>query len=217
MDWNPGGEGIMDDCIAKLTALELAIEGAISDTLFPIKSKGYWIATKCLKASLAFLTQLFQSVEAIYKRLFNFSKFTTEQAWALTTQVMDRIFADLYAPRNNSIGQSLRMRNTPTTCARIMYAVFKTHDIMAVYVAYKFENHPSVSTEYVKFLATNSGSEKVVKLAEVVESVKTKAAAALDEAKAATKKSDIASSKYADLVKEIGVLTRRIKVMEDRK
>ena len=93
----------------------------------------------------------------------------------------------------------------------------QTHDVMADYIAHKFENHPSVSTEYVKFLATNSGSEKVVKLTEALETVKTKTTAALDEAKAATKKADVASSKYADLVKEIGVLTRRVKSMEDRK
>ena len=59
MDWNPGGEGIMDDCVAKVNALELAIEGEISDT-FAIGSMGYWIT-----ASLEFLTQLFQSFEAI--------------------------------------------------------------------------------------------------------------------------------------------------------
>ena len=58
--------------------------------------------------------------------------------------------------------------------------------IMAVYVAHKFENHPSVSTEYVKFLAINSGgSEKVGKLEELVV--------------VATKKSDVASSRVADL------------------
>ena len=88
---------------------------------------------------------------------------------------------------------------------------------MAIYVEHKFENHPSVSTEYVQFLATNSGSEKVTKLIEALEGVKTKAHSALDEAKAATKKSDVAMSKYADLVKEIGILTRKVKHLEDRK
>lgn len=88
---------------------------------------------------------------------------------------------------------------------------------MAVYVTYKFESHPSVFTEYVKFLATNSGSEKVVKLTETVEALKGKVSATLDEAKAATKKSDIAASKYADLVKEMAVLNRRVKSMEDKK
>ena len=215
LDWNPGGEGIMDYCVTKLNALEVAISSEISET-FKVDTMAHHITTKCLAASLAFLSQLFAAVESIYKRLFNFSKFTTEQAWSLTTQVLDRILADLYMPRNN-ISQSLKTRNTPTTCAQVMYSAFKTHDIMAIYVEHKFENHPSVSTEYVKFSATNSGSEKVTKLTEALEGVKTKANSALDEAKVATKKSDVATSKYADLVKEIGILTRKVKHLEERK
>ena len=215
LDWNPGGEGIMDFCVTKLNALEAAIECEIGET-FAVESTAHWISMKCLSASVTFLNQLFGAVEAIYKRLFNFSKFTTDQAWSLTTQVLDRILADLFHPRENIV-QSLKTRNTPTTCAQIMFSAFKTHDIMAGYISHKFENHPSVSTEYVKFLATNSGSEKVVKLTETVETLKGKAAAALDEAKAATKKSDIAASKYADLVKEMAVLSRRVKSMEDKR
>jgi hypothetical protein len=213
LDWNPGGEGIMDFCVTKLNALELAIASEIGET-FEVETKARWICTKCLGASVKFLTQMFGCVEVIYKKLLNFSKFTTEQAWSLTTQVLDRILADLFLPREN-ISQSLKTRNTPTTCAQIMFAAFKTHDVMASYIDHKFENHPSVSTEYVKFLATNSGSEKVVKLQEAVEAVKGKASS--DEVKAAAKKSDVVASKYAHLVKEVAVLTRRIKVMEDRK
>ena len=214
-DWNPGGEGIMDFCVSKLNELEEAITGEITET-FEVKTVAHWSATKCLGASVKFLTQLFGCVDVIYKKLFNFSKFTTEQAWSLTTQVFDRILADLFVPRAN-ISQSLKTRNTPTTCAQILLAAFKTHDIMATYVSHQFENHPSVSTEYVKFLATNSGSEKVVKLTESVEGLKIKALAALDEAKSATKKSDVATSKYSDLVKEVAALNRRIKALEDRK
>jgi hypothetical protein len=214
-DWNPGGEGIMDFCVSKLNELEEAITGEISE-IFEVKTVAHWIATKCLGASVKFLTQLFGCVDVIYKKLFNFSKFTTEQAWSLMTQVFDRILADLFVPRAN-ISQSLKTRNTPTTCAQILLAVFKTHDIMATYVSHHFENHPSVSTEYVKFLATNSGSEKVVKLTETVEALKIKALAALDEAKSATKKSDVAASKYSDLDKEVSALNRRIKALEDRK
>lgn len=66
-------------------------------------------------------------------------------------------------------------------------------------------------------MATNSGSEKVTKLTESLEVVKTKANSALNEAKAATKKSDVAASKYADLVKEIGILTQKVKHLEERK
>ena len=74
-----------------------------------------------------------------------------------------------------------------------------------------------MSTEYVKFLATNSGSEKVVKLSETLETVKTKANSASDEAKAATKKADVAGAKIADLIKEVANLTQKVKSLESRK
>jgi hypothetical protein len=211
-DWNPGGEGVMEFCVNKMNLLEDMISDEIGHT-FRIESTAHWIASKCLSATVSFLTQLFGCVESIYKRLFNFSKFTSEQAWSLTTQVLDRILADLFMPKDNLI-QSLKTRNTPSTCAQVLLAAFKTHDIMSVYVAHKFENHPSVSTEYVKFLATNSGSEKVVKLSESLDVVKSKVNAASEEAKAATKKADIAGSKYADLAKELASLTQKVKSLE---
>ena len=214
-DWNPGGEGVMDFCVMKMNLLEASIADEIGHT-FPLESTAHWIATKCLSATVSFLTQLYGCVESIYKRLHNFSKFTTEQAWSLTTQVLERILADLFIPKDNIL-QSLKARNTSATCAQVLFASFKTHDIMAGYVAHKFENHPSVSTEYVKFLATNSGSEKVVKLSETLETVKTKANNASDEAKAATKKADVAGAKIADLVKEVASLTQKVKSMESRK
>ena len=192
-DWNGGGEGVMDFVIEKMNLLQDAVSSDIEQTL-EIGSRGHWIATKCLAASVTFLTQLFGCVDTICKRLFNFSKFTTEQAWSLTTQVLDRILADLFVPKDNIL-QSITNRSPEKTCAHVMFSAFKTHDIMATYVSYKFENHPSVSTEYVKFLATNSGSEKV------------------EEAK---RKADVASSKCADLVIALAALAKRVRALETR-
>ena len=147
---NPGGNGIMDQIVEKMNVLEMVIAAEIANT-FDVESVAHWIATKCLSTTVSFLNQLFTCIELIYKKLFSFSGFTTEKAWSLTTQVLDRILADLFAPKDNMV-QSLMTRNTPATCAQVMLAVFRTHDIMAVYVAHKFENHPSVSTEYVKYM-----------------------------------------------------------------
>jgi hypothetical protein len=213
-DWNPGGEGVKDYCVEKMNLLEEVISDEIRNTFEP-ESTAHWIANKCLSATVSFLNQLFGCIESIYKRLYNFSKFTTEQAWSLTTQVLDRILADLFIPKDNIV-QILKTRNTPATCAQVLYAAFKTHDIMAVYVSHKFENHPSVSTEYVKFLATNSGSEKVVKLMEVVESLKGKLQSAIEDAKVATKKADISASKCSDLSKVVDTLIARVKVLEKK-
>lgn len=205
----------MDFCVNKINLLEDVIYDEISHT-FQIETTAHFVASKCLSATVSFLTQLFGAVESIYKRLFHYSKFTTEQAWSLTTQVLDRILADLYVPKDNVV-QSLRTRDNRTNCAQVLFAAFKTHDVMAGYVSLKFENHPSVSTEYVKFLATNSGSEKVSKLSDAVDALKSKTSATSDEAKAATKKADVASSKIADLMKEIATLTQKVKSLESRK
>ena len=212
--WSPGRDGVMDQTVQKMNVLEAAIADEISNT-FALESTAHWLATKCLTATTSFLNQLFACVESIYKRLFNFSKFTTEQAWSLTTQVLDRILADLYMPKDNLI-QSLLTDNNKVTCSQVLLAAFKTHDIMAVYVAHKFENHPSVSTEYVKFLATNSGSDKVTKLMEKMEAMKVEAKLIKEEAKAAAKKADVASSKFADLSKSVESILARAKVWDKK-
>jgi hypothetical protein len=226
--WNPGGDGVKDYVIEKMNLLEDSISDQIGNT-FELESTAHWIASKCLTATVSFLNQLFGCIESIYKRLFNFSKFTTEQAWSLTTQVLDRILADLYSPKDN-IAQSLKTRNTPANCAQVLFAAFKTHDIMAAYVAHKFENHPSVSTEYVKFLATNSGSEKVEKISLAMEEMKSsmkefksKSITASEEAKAATvesknagKKADAASSRFSDIIKQLETLTAKVKNLEKK-
>jgi alpha-galactosidase/6-phospho-beta-glucosidase family protein len=66
-----------------------------------------------------------------------------------------------------------------------------------------------VSTEYIKFLATNSGSEKLEKMAESMICLKeltTKAAA----------KADTASTKVASLTADLTAAIRRVKALEDR-
>jgi hypothetical protein len=44
-------------------------------------------------------------------------------------------------------------------CTTLLWSAFKTHDAMAAFENANFEDHPSISSEYVKFLAMNSGFE----------------------------------------------------------
>jgi predicted FMN-binding regulatory protein PaiB len=67
-------------------------------------------------------------------------------------------------------------------------------------------------------LATNSsGSEKVVKLTEVVESMKAKMTASAEETKKAIAKADTAPATFSEMTKELVSLTRKVKQLEDRK
>jgi DNA anti-recombination protein RmuC len=97
-----------------------------------------------------------------------------------------------------------------------MWSCLKTHDVMSGYIDHQFENHPAISAEYVKFLATNSGSEKVEKIDGVVASLSEKLNKSLEETKKAVRKADVATAKLSDLLKEVQSLAKKVKQLEDK-
>lgn len=181
----------------------------------PDHSKAQVIATLSLTASVAFLTQLLNYVNELFEKLHVYSKFTVDTGWSLSMQVLDRIVADLFAPKEgvaNGIKSDRR-----SICSNILWSSFRAHDIAQVYHDHNFENHPAISSEFIKFLATNSGFEKVDKLRDHVELLKAKVAAAVAETEKAERTADTASQKSAEAVRDVLAITRRVKTLEDRR
>lgn len=73
------------------------------------------------------------------------------------------------------------------------------------------------SGQYVKFLATNSGFEKVRKLEAQVDVLKEKLSKTTGDSKKAIVKADTAAGKNAELVRDLLALTRCLKNLEDRR
>ena len=94
--------------------------GGIDEAL-DVELHYHWIMSKkCLSACVTFLTQfLLNCVNTIYKKLFNFSNFIMDQAWSLTTQVLDRILTDLFLPKDNILN-SIKNRRPESTCGHIL-------------------------------------------------------------------------------------------------
>ena len=160
--------------------------------------------------SVTFLTQLIAFVDASYEKLLASSQFSVEQAWALTMKVLDRICEDLFAPKEGVV-VAMNVEEPSSICAHVLRSGFRTHDVMASYIDTNFEDHQSISAEYMKFLAMNSGSEKVDKLEGIVASLKTMVEAASKEAGKARSIADRAASAavahkgiLADLGKRVG-------------
>jgi hypothetical protein len=127
-DWKSGGKGIENFIITKMNVLYLSILADIANEWGndPDTIEAHFIATECLTSMVIFLTQFMAMVNSIYERLFTFFKFTTEQAWSLTTQVLDRVMLDLYAPKDGSF-ESLSTGSPISTCGHILWASFRTH------------------------------------------------------------------------------------------
>ena len=160
--WKAGGDGAKNFIVKKMNILHSVISSDILYTFGGGESQAaLMVATLSLTNTVTFLTMMLCAlVETMFEKLHVFSKFTVEQGWCLTMQIFERILADLYAPKDGVL-DAMTLDNQWSVCTHTLWTSFKCHDVMATYVEHQFENHPAISTEYVKFLATNSGFEKV--------------------------------------------------------
>jgi hypothetical protein len=115
------------------------------------------IANEALDKSVTWMTGLISFIDRRYENLHGGSRFTTAQAWSLTTQLVRRIFSDLHTSRmgtTRTVG-----KDRVVICTTLLWSAFRTHDKMAEFENLNFENHSSISSEHVKFLAMSSGFE----------------------------------------------------------
>ena len=216
--WKSGGEGIHNHIVKQMNLLHSLMQTDINHAFGgdPKSAQAMMIAIMSLTSTVTFITQLLQAVDNIYEKLHVMSKFTAEQGWCLTMQILDCIMEDLYAPKDGVL-DAMTISDLLSVCSHLVWASFKTHDIMTAYVEMLFENHPAISTEYVKFLATNSGFEKVVKLSGLVDTLSEQLVKTTDDAKKAASKADNASMKLTEALREVASLTKRVKSLEDKR
>ena len=215
--WKSAGEGVSNYIIRQMNLIHSTVANDIGYA-FGVDSqdtRAQVLATASLNATITFVTQLIGFIDTIYEKLLVQSRFTTEQAWALTTQILDRVCEDLYAPKEG-VAAAMTVEDPASICSHVLWSCLKIHDVMSCYIDHHFVNHPAISAEYVKFLATNSGSEKVDKMESTIASLTEKVTKGAEETKKAINKADVASSKCADLVKEMQSLAKKVKQLEDK-
>lgn len=220
--WNSGGQGVRNYIIKQMNLIQSTVTNDISYAFGfgvgagPHSFAAHSLATLSLNATATFLTQLFVFVDSLYEKLHVDSRFSADQSWALTTQILDRICEELYAPKEG-VQEAMTIEDPASICSHVLWASMKTHDVMAGYIDLRFENHPTIAAEYVKFLATNSGHDKVDKLEVVVKELKEEMNAATKNSKAAVTKADVATGKSDSVKTALEALIKRVKALEDRR
>lgn len=213
--WKSGSDGVRNYITKMMNQIQLTVSHEIAYA-FGRMPRAMAIATASLNATVTFLTQLLQFIDTIYEKLHSDSKFSAEQAWSLATQILDRVCEDLFAPKEG-VTAAMVVNEPNSICSHLLWACFRTHDVMAAYVEQNFENHPAISAEYVKFLATNSGSERVEKLEALVKSMKETVTKVTDAGEKAKTKAELATDKVSALNKEMESLKKRVLSLESGK
>lgn len=215
--WKSGGEGVRNYVTKQMNLIHSTVSHDISYAFGSELSmaKAQAVATTSLNATITFLTQLMGFIDTIYEKLHLHSRFSADQAWSLTTQILDRVCEDLYAPKEG-VAAAMTVEDPSSICAHLLWSCFRTHDVMAGYIEHNFENHPAISAEYVKFLATNSGFDKVEKMEILVMSMKDNVAKALDSATNAGKQALVMADKFSAANKELEGLKKRVLSLENK-
>lgn len=216
--WKGGGEGVRNYVVKQMNLIHGTLSHDIAYAFGNDSSmvQAQSLAVMSLNATITFLTQLMGFVDTIYEKLHLYSKFTAEQGWSLTTQILDRICEDLFAPKEG-VAAAMTVEDPASICAHMLWSCFQTHDVMAKYMEHNFENHPAISAEYVKFLATNSGFDKVEKLESTVASMSEKITKVTAESSGMGKKVEGTGSKIGSIEGLLTALTKRVKAIEDQK
>jgi hypothetical protein len=167
-DWkNPNGrDGFVHTLPSHQHQAVEAIREDIETRMEP-GSPAAMLASTCLTKSSAFSDALVTYLTRTYEDLTQASGFAKKRAWALTTALGARICKEVHRDSTalaRSLSVSAKDTDRERLTVRMLWAALRAHMIIEEYVQAEFKDHPTVASEYVKFLATNSGYETVAAL-----------------------------------------------------
>jgi hypothetical protein len=180
--------GLKQQLLERCEGVEQHIRSIITEIY---EEPGYkevaYLAKDMLSASVKLLKILVEYISELYRELTDRSGFLPEEAWGLVSQCTRAVFLQLSKSRE-SIGIIHPRESSYRNTARVLFSMLKTHDEMAKFVLAEVKNHPVISSEYVKFLASHSPNAAVRKLETKMTAVESMAKAAQAEAKRAMDK-----------------------------
>jgi hypothetical protein len=211
--WDESGTGYRDRLKDEIASFEEAHQDLIDVTL-QSETKPHSIATLSLSNSVSWLQLFVSYLEETYKDLMK-HKFSTEKAWRLVTRLGRRIFLEVSKPRlgvNNAITPGENDYNGKA----MFWPLVRCQDIMKRYKESSFRDDPTIASEYVKFLASTSGSETTDKLSLRFVAMESDIKEAIKAAKNASTSATTAANRSDEMKKTLTDLLRRISKLESK-
>jgi hypothetical protein len=206
--WNQGQGSKKKLLERKLPGIRQSFRNLINNSLMSSNPKVYSIAIEALERSISWIINLASWIDRAYENAHIASRMSEVKSWALVTQLVRRVFAEIFVVRMGTVQAMGGDRKT--MCTGVLWSVFRTHDKMAEFDDVNFEDHPAISSEHIKFLATNSGFDMLATLEKEVACLKCetketalKVTAASRKADAASTVSDLNKKAIAELVKKV--------------
>ena len=109
------------------------------------------LAKDLLMDSFSMSDALYTFISTSYEDTMHSGRFDTDQAWTLTCSFVKRIFQEISHERVIA-RDGIDVDDHWGTSSKFLFATLKAHSIMAEFMKLSIKDHPSISSEMVKFV-----------------------------------------------------------------
>jgi len=130
------------------TQLETTIDSVLKDYPEPRQ-----IAKECLYKSKRFVMDLCAFITQDFQK-WQHRGHSKKDSWRMTTICVRRVFEEIHSQRVIT-KDILDVQDGDFSCAKFLWATWKAHETMALYVKHQFYEHPSIAAVLARHLADN--------------------------------------------------------------
>ena len=161
--------------------------------------------------TIAWTYELINYINVTYLE-YSDGKFGDKKAWHVTTKLASALILEVSKPRENTFNELETDNENKSFNARVVfYNTLQALDIMLEISSVNFGDHPSVSTELVKFLSLNTAVDAVDKLALESSTMKGTLETVVQDVAGNTKSLSTLSNKHDALLSQVKDLTKQVK------
>ena len=178
----------------------------IDEQLGGADARAISLATTMLAQSMSFVHELCNYITVTLAEL-RASGFQKKDNWYLLTKLLFRMFAIDFNKVRSVVVEGLDVdkqdkdRARKQLAKRALWGVIQTHGKMKEYLKVGFKNHPSISSEYVRFLIQHASIGRVERLEAQNTSLKDRVQAVDELARAAMRKGETALNRAEEAKK----------------
>lgn len=150
--WDNGIMGLRYQISRGISDVEIQLESTI-DSILKDYPEPRQIAKECLYKSKRFIMDLCSFISQDFQK-WQHRGHSKKDSWRMTTVCVRRVFEEIHSQRVIA-RDILDVQDGDFSCAKFLWATWKAHETMALYVRHQFYEHPSIAAVLARHLADN--------------------------------------------------------------
>ncbi len=172
------------------------------------------LARLALESSASFIMSMVSFIEE-NRESYALSNYPDAMQWSLNTRLGYRVWSKVYLPCTGLM-EKVEPHDLQAMSATIIYHVLATIDTQETFHQIGFKNHSVVSSEYVKFLSTNTGYDSIKKLLTRMSKLETEGKDLVLKTREAGASAKTASTPCSDMKKKVDEQGKKLATLETR-